>query len=115
MIRSVEEILASILETFPEAPLDPKGALAESGRTYLDWGDFVRSSHGRSWRDLGWQFLKFHGEAVHFVSPQGLAAYLPAYLRAALEHFDEVDMLPRFVASALTRRPGEEQRFDDLV
>jgi hypothetical protein len=55
---------------------------------------------------------------VHFPSPAGLAAYLPALLTVALRDHDQLDLLPRFLASSLTRHTDssvEEQRFDEIL
>ncbi|MFA6093064.1 MAG: 7-carboxy-7-deazaguanine synthase QueE [Elusimicrobiota bacterium] len=113
--RSAAELL---VKAFPEHRLDAAGAFGLSGRTYLDRDAFIRAARGRSWRRLGRRFLEEHREAVLFLSPKGLAAYLPAFLDAVLRHHRRLDMLPSFLCSALTRhKDGSSQacRFASLL
>ena len=113
-----KEILAELSAAFPARKLDPAGAMGDAAVTYLDFPSFEAGSRGRSWGSLGWEFLKLHHDAIGFLTPTGLAAYLPAFLAAAIKHHEEVDVLPVFVAGGLTRRPDEPEelaRFDELL
>jgi hypothetical protein len=113
-----KEILAELSAAFPSHKLDPAAAMGDAAVTYLDFPSFETGSRGRTWGNLGWEYLKLHHDAIGFLTPAGLAEYLPAYLSAAIKHHEEVDVLPVFIAGGLTRRPDEPEelaRFDDLL
>lgn len=100
---SVQEAIDELVNVFPPRPLDPEQAFAEYGGTYLDAEDFKAGVRGRSWNTLPSKFLEFHHDAVHFLGPASFADYLPAFLVAVVRRDDELDQLPRYLLTALTR------------
>ena len=110
---------AGMLEAaFPKVKLDPKSAVGDAKATFLDYQAFAKDSNGRDWSQLDWEYLELNREAIGFLTPKGLADYLPALLSAAIVHYDEVDVLPTFIAAGLTRctdEPARLARFDELA
>ena len=110
---------AGMLEAaFPKVKLDPKSAVGDAKATFLDYQAFAKDSNGRAGSQLDWEYQEQTRDAIGFLPPTGLADYLPALLSAAIVHYDEVDVLPTFIAAGLTRRadePARLARFDELV
>lgn len=112
----IAEAIFALQRAFPARPLDPASALAESGATWPDAADFIAHAAGKTWPDLDPQRLESDREALFFVAPSAFPDYLPAFLVAALGHFAALDLLPDFVAGALTRPadpPEDQRRFDE--
>lgn len=96
-------LLEAITREFPARPLDLSAEFREFGASYMEADSFRSGTQGQTWRGLDWTFLKAHHDAVHFLTPRGVVEHLPAFLTAALSHYDDMDVAPRSIASVLTR------------
>lgn len=101
----------SLERAFPPHSIDPEGAFAEWGGTYVDAEAFRRGVRGKKWPDLDATFLERHHDALVFLGPHSIADYIPAYLAAVVRRAPELDAAPGFLLDILTRR-GEDERFD---
>jgi hypothetical protein len=104
---------APITREFSARPLDLSAEFGAFGASYLEADSFRSGTHGRTWRDLDWTFLRAHHDAAHFLTPRGVADHLPAFLTAALAHYDDMDVAPRSIASVLTRPADDAPDSDD--
>ena len=113
----LETVLKHIAQAFPLVPLDPTDAFAGYGETYLDAEDFFAGTRHKVWTAFEIGFLEFHQEVLLFLSPKAFCSFLPAFLKATAEYFEDSDMLPDFVISALTRPDDAhgQSRFDAQI
>lgn len=56
---------------------------------------------GKHWSKLTLGEMFLHRDALAFLTPPAFRFYLPAFLLAILDHYDEVDMLPLIVIQKL--------------
>lgn len=59
---------------------------------------------GKHWRDLSFPDLHAFHEALPLLTPEALHYFLPGYMRASINNWDQVDMIPYSVISILSRR-----------
>ncbi|MBI9083495.1 MAG: hypothetical protein JEZ11_07850 [Desulfobacterales bacterium] len=113
----LESVLKYIAQAFPLVPIDPTHAFTGYGETYLDAEDFFSCTRDKVWNTFEIGFLEFHQEVLLFLSPKAFRSFLPAFLKATAEYFEDLDMLPDFVISALTRPDDAEgqSRFDAQI
>jgi hypothetical protein len=98
----IEKVMEAIGQAFVAEPLETISAFDEDGATYLDAESFISQTNGQVWKALDAEFLEEHHDALYFLSPRAFQACLPAYLTAAIQAFEDLDMLPDFLASVLT-------------
>lgn len=92
-----------LTHAFPPRPLNADQAFGASGTTYLNADAFRDGSRGQTWDRLASEFLEFHHDATVFLTPEAFVEYLPAFLAAVLKGGPELNGLPPFLRSALTR------------
>jgi len=104
--------MVELTEAFPPRDLDA----AAFARSNTAWDAYTKAeafdvgSQGRTWDELGSEFVDAHGGALFFLDPGAFVAVLPAYL-AALLRGDTESEVSAFVFSQLTRAPRPE-KFD---
>jgi hypothetical protein len=117
-MKDVKTLLQEIAGEFSARPLDNSGEFSNFGASYLEVDSFRSGTQGKTWQELDWTWLKSHHDAVHFLTPRGVAEYLPAFLSAALAHYNDMDVAPRSIASVLTRPDADDaagqSRFDEI-
>ena len=111
MTEATETAIRDLGTAFPPHSLDTATVFAEWGGSYTDATSFKTGAQGKRWSDLTPTFLEFHHDAMLFLGPAAVVELIPAYLAAALRGGPELDMLPNFVLSVLTR-DAEHDRFD---
>jgi hypothetical protein len=111
MTEAIQRAIDELRVAFPPRPLETASAFAEWGTTYLDSEKYRREAEGKRWDELSPRFLEFHHDALVFLGPAALVEVIPAYLAAALRRDPELDMLPTFLRSLLTRG-ADDARFD---
>lgn len=57
---------------------------------------------GKHWSEVPFETLLYHNDALHFFSPEAFRFYLPAYLLAVLERYEDADILPEMLVGVLT-------------
>lgn len=111
----VARSLAELAQVFPLRELDAV-AFARSNEiwdAYPNAAEFDAESRGRTWEQLGAEFVDAHGGALYFLDPEAFVAVLPAYLAALLR--DEIEsQASAAVFSQLTREPRPE-KFDARI
>jgi hypothetical protein len=100
---TIDQAVATLETAFPPTPLHPERAFAEWGTTYVDHQTFEDESRGKTWTQLSSKFLEFHHDALAYLGPEGLVAYVPAYLKAVLIDDGALDLLPTFLFMTLRR------------
>jgi hypothetical protein len=80
----------------------------DHGYVHLEGEEIRHAFGGKAWDELTVPFLTYHRQAVFFFTPQAWAYYLPAYMRAVVDHFDETDtMLNELLATVTPNRDAE--------
>ena len=117
MKSSLDAARAAIIEAFPPTTLDARRAFGASGTSYEDAREFIDGTRGKSWPELDVEFLQTYRDAFHFLSAEAVAAYLPAYVVAALDHFHTAVDLRGTVVFGLMRAADDDARrhFDEWV
>ena len=78
--------------------------------------EIVRDFGNRKWSEIPFETLFYHRESLSMMSEAGIRYYLPAYLLATVERYEDADLLPPAVVSSLTaeelwrERSGEFER-----
>lgn len=108
----ITDELQDLERAFPPRPIEPEGAFAEWGGTYVDAEAFRAGVRGKRWPEIDASFLERHHDALMFFGPSSIAEYLPAYVVALIRRDPALSAMPSFLLGALTRE-GDGQRFDD--
>jgi hypothetical protein len=93
-----------------EAAFDPLNYPGDGNIVYDNSGDHLECNEiralfaGRHWREMPLETVLHHPEALSAFTPEAFRFFLPAFLLAALFHFDEADVLPESIVSGF-RRP----------
>lgn len=97
------EIVDRISKRFHETayPGDEHIVYDNSGQI-LECVDIKAAFHGKAWKKIPWQLLVEQNSGLSFFTPEAFCYYLPAYLVAIVERYDEVDVLPGVVVDHLT-------------
>ena len=82
-------------------PGDNRLVYDTSGR-HLECNDVAAFYRGRRWQQVTAADLAEHQESIHFLSPEAFRYYLPAYLKAAVTDYQDADLVPEILVSALT-------------
>lgn len=114
MSESLKAALSELEAAFPATVLESERAFGEGGTTYLDGDKFVAGARGKTWRELDPEFLEYHHDAMGFLAPETLGAYLPAYVAAVARGGPAIRNLPTFLHGVLTRT-SDPQRFDTRI
>ena len=107
-----ETLVRQIEEAFDEGSPSPPNPVVEKV-PYLDLEcrQIAAIFQGRNWRDISHETLWVQSAALSFFTPEAYNYYLPAYLRAAILHYDEVDVLPDSIVYSLC--PSKEVELRD--
>lgn len=113
MSDTLHAAIEELRSAFPPHLLDVRMAFDQWGRTYLDAAAFHVGAQGKRWDELPASFLEFHHDAPLFLGWPVIVDVIPAYLAVALRRAPELDMLPAFLVSTLTRGvDSNATRFD---
>jgi len=103
MVTSLVTALSGLEAAFPATKLVPEGTFGEGGTTYLDGGAFIEGARGRTWKELGPEFVEQHHDALMFFAPERFGEYLPAYVAGVAKGGPAIRNLPAFLRGALIR------------
>lgn len=114
-MEQVRELVAELTQAFPSEPLDLSKAF--EGTVYLDEERMLARFQQKPWTALAQSDLKFHADALSFLSTNAYAALLPAFLRAALEPTEGLDTMPHSLVSSLrpSQRPGKHDAMTETL
>jgi len=90
----------------------------DGGAAHLECCATRQAFSGKCWQDLDLEFLMKHHAALRFFTPEGYRYYLPAYMRASIEHYDRSDLLPSLIIWSLippSIASPEMERFYECV
>lgn len=74
----------------------------DNSATHLECAEIKSAFCGKSWQEVTLAVLLAQNVAVSFFTPQAFQYYLPAYLIAVVEYYEDTDVLPDVVVSVLT-------------
>ena len=103
-----------VRSAFPEVPVPRRKKIVVSDDP--ESKEIVRDFGKRKWSEIPFETLFWHRESLFMMSETGIRYYLPAYLLAMVERYDETDLMPDAVISSLTpdelwrERSGEYDR-----
>ena len=95
-------LLKQIEEAFEDASVPPPDQVVDQV-PYLDLerDEITATFRGRKWQDLPYDTLRHESAALCFFTANAYHYYLPAYLRAVISHYDDVDVLPEEIVYSL--------------
>jgi len=97
MVNKIELIVA-IRKAFQSVPYPGDDGIVSSS---LD-EDVAASFRGRSWEALPLRAIFWERGDIFVLTPEAFAYYLPAFMLACLDHYDEMDTLPDSLSHLLT-------------
>lgn len=100
LVREIDEAFADV-----EYPGDEKLVYDSSGK-HLECAEVADALRGRNWRKLSAGELRYSPSNLHFMTPEAVHYYLPAYLRASVLSYDEVAAVPETLLRILKAPPG---------
>lgn len=80
---------------------------------YPDCREIAAAFKGKHWGDVPLELLLGSHESLSFFTDEAFRFYLPAYLLAAIERYEDADIIPLYVLFSLrpSRKGEEEARF----
>lgn len=101
----IQKLVTQIEETFADTPYP-----GESG-----WREEIKIPVGVHWRDLPFEVIFRQRGELPFLMPSGWRFYLPAFMRATLQQYDEVDTLSENLIGLLSPRERNDEAFQRFV
>lgn len=100
---TAEELRRLIETAFAEGnyPGDTRLVYDNTGR-HLECNEVAAAFRGKHWREVPLETLRRRADAIFFLTPEAYRFYLPAYLLAAVSHYDQADSIPDSVVFSLT-------------
>lgn len=105
LVREIEGAFANV-----EYPGDEKLVYDTSGK-HLECVEVADALRGKNWRELSVEELRYSPSNLHFMTPEAVHYYLPAYLRASMLSYDEAGAVPETLLWILKSPPAT--RTDD--
>jgi signal transduction histidine kinase len=107
--KDPREVIEEIERSFGATtyPGDDKIVYDQSGG-HLECAEVGAAFRGKRWQELSSSLLAREESALAFFTPEAFLYYLPAYLRATLQHREEMDLVLTNVVSRLTLRRAED-------
>jgi len=101
-------LINMIIEAFSAVlyPGDDK-ILIDSTGLDLESNQIADVFRGKKWNEILLDDLRRHHKAVFFFTPEAYRYYLPAYLRATLQHYKRAGTIPFTVVFSLTPPQGQ--------
>jgi hypothetical protein len=97
------ELTAQIKNAFMPAQLPGCENIAyDNSGIYLDVEEIKQNYSGKLWHELDHAFLWENRDGIYFFSKEAFKYYIPAFMIAAIENFDEMDDVPDIVVGAFT-------------
>jgi hypothetical protein len=95
------ELAKRIREAFADAPYPGDGNLIYAPDD-LGAREIADAFRGKHWSEVPFETLLYHNDALHFFTDEAFRFYLPAYLLAVLERYEDADVLPEMLVGVLT-------------
>lgn len=105
---TAEQVVSLIETAFPDDAFTGN-VIYEGGENYEDSAMTAVHFGGRSWKGFEPAFLRKYGDAIYFFTSEAYVFFLPAFLVAIVEAFDEVDALVETVVGTLVPDRSEEE------
>lgn len=122
MLDEISRLEQQIEAAFGELPIPPVDRLViDNSGQHLECNQVKAKFRGRHWRELSVEDLQYESEALAFFSPEAFRFFLPAFIRAALLHYDQADLIPMNVVSWFTPsddpqlKPYRRERTESLT
>lgn len=103
-----EGVKSLIEKAFPNKPFNG-GVIYDGGEKYEDSAMTATRFQGRSWKGFDPKFLRKYSDSVHFFSNEAYVCFLPAFLVAIIDAYDEVDTLVETVVGTLLPVAGDDE------
>lgn len=100
----IETLLEEIEAAFGDLSIPAEGDVVYDNSGYhLECNQVREKFRGRHWRDLTTEFLNEDPQALFFFSPVGFRFFVPAFVRASIQDYENADTLPDVVVHSLTK------------
>jgi hypothetical protein len=97
-------VVQAIEEAFADAPYPgDENLVSDTSGTHLEAERIKSAFAGLHWRDVPSETLKQNRSALAFLTAAGYAFYLPAFMRLAVDEFEDADVIPGELIFTLTR------------
>lgn len=96
--KLIQEIETAFAGT--EYPGDHRLVYADTDE-HLEAREIAEAFRGMDWRELSVDMLRYHSQSLFFMTADAYRFYLPAYLVAAVLHYDVADTIPGSVVFSL--------------
>lgn len=98
----IERLVEEIEAAFGDLPLPAEEDLVYDNSGYhLECNQVRETFRGRHWRELTTEFLRADCQAIFFFSPVGFRFFVPAFVRASIQDYENADRLPDVVVHSL--------------
>ncbi len=122
-MKTVEQICSELEVAFANRPYPGDDFIADTaeGDPSYEGNDAAEFFKGMDWKDFSWSEDWAYPDFFAFLTPKGLAYYMPGFLKASLLDFDQAFEVTQTVCFALTPIETWEQpelvkmRSDDLL
>ena len=95
------ELVKQIRDAFADVPYPGDNHLSYNPED-LGANQIADAFRGKHWTEVPFETLLYHNDALHFFTDEAFHFYLPAYLLAVLERYDDADILPEMLVGVLT-------------
>jgi hypothetical protein len=68
---------------------------------HLECNEVAAAFRGKHWKEISLEILRYHSAGIVFLTPEAYRFYLPAYLLAAVMHYNQADTIPDSVVFSL--------------
>ena len=100
--RTADQLQKLIEAAFAETNYPGDTQLVDDNSGYhLECNEVAAAFRGKHWKEVPLETLRYHSAGIFFLTPEAYRFYLPAYLLAAVLHYDQVDTLPDSVVFSL--------------
>ena len=98
--KLVQQVADQIDKAFADTPY-PQGE-------HIGWDGIDDTLRGKHWRDIPLDIIIRERSELSFLTPAGFRFYLPAFMLAALRHYDEVNTLSGYLVASLSPEPQKD-------
>ena len=113
--KKVEVLLQKINESFADTTYPGDSNIVYDNTGYhIECNEVAAAFRGKSWDEVPLDVLRYNHEGLFFFTVQGYRYYLPAYLRATVQFYDEAGNIPGTVIFSLSPPATEEPKMDEF-
>lgn len=112
---SKDDLVKALEQTFPEEPKPPAERLVyDSTGRHPECIQVLIDYSAVRWTDIPSDVLGFNTDALHCMTYEAFAYYLPAFIRKYLRDRKSADVIPQELLTELTRGEANPERFGYL-